>query len=368
MSNITKKQRNELITKISKLERYLKENSAPELFLQILNDIKQEFLQEKYGLVFEDHVEDVAENNNTMLVEKNGLCIENGGQVNLIIEGENLVVLKLLKEDYEGRIDVICIDPPYNTSMEWLNYDDHEYVDEKDSYIHSKWLSFMKKRLNIAYELLSDNGIMFINIDENETGTLLLLCHQLFGKNNVDVLIWPKTDPRFDKNRVEKPFRDIKIIHEYVFVCFKNREQIRLNKIMQPALVDGKWIDSSTNMETIVQGLGTTSSAKDELAEVFGDRYRFQTPKPMRLIKEFVRAASNPNSVILDFFAGSGTTGHAVMDLNKEDNGNRIFILVNNNENNICREITYERLKWAIEKEEYPENLKYFTMAYGDRI
>jgi adenine specific DNA methylase Mod len=332
MSNITKKQRYELITKISKLERYLKENSAPERFLQILNDIKQEFLQDKYGLVFEDHVEDVAENKNTMLVEKNGLCIENGGQVNLIIEGENLVVLKLLEN------------------------------------IHSKWLSFMKNRLNIAYELLSDNGIMFINIDENETGTLLLLCHQLFGENNVDVLIWPKTDPRFDKNRVEKPFRDIKIIHEYVFVCFKNREQIRLNKIMQPALVDGKWIDSSANMETIVQGLGTTSSAKDELAEVFGDRYRFQTPKPMRLIKEFVRAASNLDSVILDFFAGSGTTGHAVMDLNKEDNGNRIFILVNNNENNICREITYERLKWAIEKEKYPVNLKYFTIAYGDRI
>ena len=107
MSNITKKQRYELITKISKLERYLKENSAPERFLQILNDIKQEFLQDKYGLVFEDHVEDVAENKNTMLVEKNGLCIENGGQVNLIIEGENLVVLKLLEKDYRGQIDVI---------------------------------------------------------------------------------------------------------------------------------------------------------------------------------------------------------------------------------------------------------------------
>ena len=366
MSNITKKHRDELISKLARLERYLKETSAPRWFLQILNDAKQKLLQRKYGLIFEDHVEDVAKNDNATLIEQTNLHIDKEGRINHLIEGENLVVLKLLNEDYQGRIDVICIDPPYNTGMKWLNYDDHEYISEEDSYSHSKWLSFMKNRLNISYELLSDNGVMFINIDENETGTLLLLCHQLFGENNVDVLIWPKTDPMFDKNRAEKPFRDIKIIHEYVFVCFKNRKQTRLNKIMLPVLADGKWIDSFANMETIMHGLGTTSSAKDELAEVFGDRYRFQTPKPMRLIKEFVRAASNLDSLILDFFAGSGTTGHAVMDLNNEDGGRRRFILVNNNENNICREIAYERLKWVIEKERYQESLKYFTIDYGD--
>lgn len=368
MSNISRKHREQLVSKIFGLKRYLKENSASEHFLQLLDDIKQELVQEKNGLVFENHIEDAdyMDNDKAILIEQNDLRIENGGHINQLIEGENLIVLKLLKQNHRRGVDVICIDPPYNTGMSWLNYNDHEYVNEDDSYRHSKWLSFMKKRLDIAYELLSDAGVMFINIDENETGTLLLLCQQLFGENNVEVLIWPKTDPRFDKNRVEKPFRDIKVIHEYVFLCFKNREQTRLNKIFLPVLANGKWTDYSTNMESILRGMGTTSSAKDELAEVFGDRYRFQTPKPMRLIKEFVRTASKPDSVILDFFAGSGTTGHAVMDMNKEDGGRRRFILVNNNENNICRKVAYKRLQWAIENYKYSESLKYFKIAYKE--
>jgi adenine-specific DNA-methyltransferase len=115
-------------------------------------------------------------------------------------------------------------------------------------------------------------------------------------------------------------------------------------------------------MESILSGLGTTSSAKDELACVFGNRLRFRTPKPMRLIKELVRAASTELSFVLDFFAGSGITGHAVMDLNHEDGGKRRFILVNNNESNICREITYERLRWAI-SQGYDEGLRYFVLG-----
>jgi adenine-specific DNA-methyltransferase len=120
-------------------------------------------------------------------------------------------------------------------------------------------------------------------------------------------------------------------------------------------------------MESILKGYGTTSSAKDELGEIFGSRYLFQTPKPRKLIKELVRAAAGKNAFILDFFAGSGTTGHAVMDLNKEDNGKRRFILVTNNENGICRTITYERLKRALEKEKYEESLKYYKINYVPR-
>jgi len=108
--------------------------------------------------------------------------------------------------------------------------------------------------------------------------------------------------------------------------------------------------------------IGTTSSAKDELQEIFGSRDIYVTPKPRKMIKEFVRVAAGPNAIILDFFAGSGTTGHAVMDLNKEDGGKRKFILVTNNENNICIDITYERLKRVIYKENYTENLKYFKI------
>ena len=90
---------------------------------------------------------------------------------------------------------------------------------------------------------------------------------------------------------------------------------------------------------------GTNSSAKDELATIFGDRTYFQTPKPLKLLKELVRATTNKNSLVLDFFAGSGTTGHAVIELNKEDNGNRKYILISNNESNICKNITLKRIK-----------------------
>lgn len=362
MTNVIKNQRNELISKICELEIYLKKISAPEQFLQILNDIKQENTIQEYGLVFEEHIEGIAEMNDAKLVEQISLSIENGGQINQLIEGENLIALNLLKERYHGRIDVISIDPPYNTGMNSLNYNDHNYIDKEDSYIHSKWLSFMKNRLDIAYELLSDNGVVFINIDENEIGTLLLLCHQIFGEKNVDVLIWPKTNSRFDQNRVEKKFHNIKIVHEYVLVCFKDKIKTHFNKIMLPTLIDGEWVDSSADMETIIKGLGTTSSAKDELTDIFGDRYRFQTPKPVRLIKEFIRATSRLDSIILDFFAGSGTTGLAVMDLNKEDDGNRMFILVTNNENEICREITYARLKKTIESKHYQASIKYYKI------
>lgn len=107
-----------------------------------------------------------------------------------------------------------------------------------------------------------------------------------------------------------------------------------------------------------IDDLGTTSSAKDELAYILGDRAIFSTPKPVKLIKEFVRAGSNKNSIVLDFFAGSGTTGHAVMDLNQEDNGQRKFILITNNESNICQKVTIPRIKKAIEKFGFNEEIE----------
>lgn len=363
MSNITQMRKKDLISKISELETYLENTSAPEYYLQVVHQTKEEIEKDNYGLVFEEYTEEQVVNENLNLVEDKDLLIANGSRVNWLIEGENLEALSILKKKYNGNIDVICIDPPYNTGMDWLNYSDHGYSNDEDSYFHSKWLSFMKNRLEYAYDLLSNDGALFINIDEHETGTLLLLCHQIFGENNVDVLIWPKTDPDFDKNRVEKPFKNIKMAHEYIFVCFKNKESTNFNKIMLPLAVDGKRVTKLSDMETVLKGLGTTSSAKDELGQILGDRYCFQTPKPMLLIKELVRASSKSDSIVLDFFTGSGTTGHAVMDLNREDQGERMFILVNNNENNICRDITYRRLKTVIEKENYAECLRYFRVA-----
>ncbi|OLS22511.1 MAG: Type III restriction-modification system EcoPI enzyme mod [Candidatus Heimdallarchaeota archaeon LC_3] len=289
------------------------------------------------------------------LIEEKNLEIINGNRNNLLFEGENLFCLQFLEEDYKEKIDVICIDPPYNTGMISLTYDDNKFLDRNDSNNHNKWLTFIQKRFKASYILLASEGVMFINIDEHEIANLLLLCYDIFGKKNVDVLIWPKTDPVFDQNRIEKLFHNIKIVHEYILVCFKNKALITFNLIKS---FDNQFRD----METIMKGFGTTSSAKDELYKLFGDRNLFQTPKPMRLLKELVRAASKKDSIILDFFAGSGTTGHAVMDLNKEDGGDRRFILVNNNENEICRNITYPRLKKVIEEEDYKENLKYFKL------
>ena len=228
----------------------------------------------QYGLSFKKFEEKVPDG--AYLLEVKELSLDFGEDINQIIEGENLIALVLLSRDYSGKIDVICIDPPYNTGMEWLTFSDHKHFEEGDDDSHSRWLSFMKKRLDMAYDLMSKNGVLFVNIDENETGSLLLLCHQIFGDDNVDVLIWPKTDTRFDANRVEKPFREIKIVHEYIFACFKDRGNTHLNKIMQPTFKDGRYIDVPSTLETILKGLGTTSSAKDEIGQIFGDRLKFQ--------------------------------------------------------------------------------------------
>ncbi len=103
--------------------------------------------------------------------------------------------------------------------------------------------------------------------------------------------------------------------------------------------------EKETNVPDVFDCFGTTSSAKDEICELFGTREYFSTPKPVKLIKEFVRATTNKDSIVVDFFAGSGTLGHAVYDLNKEDGGNRHFVLISNNESDICRKVTKKRME-----------------------
>ena len=291
------------------------------------------------------------------LIERKDLRLGNSNINNMIIEGENLTAINYLKDEFKEKIDVIYIDPPYNTNVKKLSYKD-DFIDLKFSNSHYSWISFMKQRLNIAYQLLSSNGVMYISIDDVEFAYLLLLCNDLFGEENIKTLIWPKVNPFFDQNRIEKPIVNIKSEHEYIITCFKNFKNTKLNHIKHPKLENNKWVEKECFLKTILDNLGTTSSAKDELAKIFGDRYKFLTPKPMKLIKELIRAASNKDSFVLDFFAGSGTTGHSVLDLNQEDGGKRKFILINNNENNICREITYERIKRVNKKN---IGIKYFT-------
>lgn len=132
---------------------------------------------------------------------------------------------------------------------------------------------------------------------------------------------------------------------------------------MQPVWYGSKYVDRLQPLETIIDDMGTNSSAKDELEDIFGERNLFQTPKPVKMIKELIRAASGKQSVVMDFFAGSGTTGQAVMELNMEDGGSRKFILITNDENNICKRITLPRLQKVVALYGYQEEIQFKSMV-----
>ena len=258
---------------------------------------------------------------------------------NIIFESDNLIAMEKLLSQYRGKIDVMPIDPPYNTNIRGIGYQDYD----------TEWLGFMKQRLVLARALLSEMGVVFIHIDECEFASLYNLCGNIFGYDNLMSMIWKKTNELFDKNRKEKPLESgIRRTHEFVVVCFKNRAKTVLNPIKQPCLVNGELVEIEKPLETILDFLGTTSSAKDEIEQLLGDRSIFSTPKPVKLIKELIRSATNKDSIVMDFFAGSGTTGHATMELNKEDGGERKFILITNNESNICQKVTIPRIKAAM--------------------
>ena len=200
---------------------------------------------------------------------------------------------------------------------------------------------FMFTRIKLAYELLSNDGFLVMNIDEGEVHTLTKICKKLFYK--VKVHKWEKIHPYFDKNRIVNPNKKL-VKYEYIIVCFKSKDS-KLNDLKQPFLDGDILKERDSKMPNIFRCFGTNSSAKDEIAAIFGNRTYFQTPKPLKLLKELVRATTNKESIVLDFFAGSGTTGHAVIDLNKEDNGNRKYILISNNESDICKNVTLKRIR-----------------------
>ena len=185
--NISKEKREELLREVAEIRSKLLDNKDEntEKLLVYLSNIEKDIDGKKYGLVFEEHreaVDELLENNVPVLIEDEGLKIDNGGQQNFLIEGDNLASLKLLEKTHKGAIDLIYIDPPYNTGHEFI-YDD-ECVGSEDSYKHSKWISFMAKRLEIARNLLSDDGVIFISIDDNEQSNLKLLCDSIFDNNN----------------------------------------------------------------------------------------------------------------------------------------------------------------------------------------
>ena len=408
----------------------------------------------KYGLVWEDKPEDVEERLREelpVLVERNddkvhSIISDNTDAPNhIIIEGDNLEALSTLAYTHAGKIDVIYIDPPYNTGNKDFIYND-SYVDSEDSYRHSKWLSFMSKRLRIAKKLLSDRGVIFISIDDNEQANLKLLCDEIFGVSNfVSIFLWRKKSttsnvrgaevsslcdynlcykkspaakiaPRI-KSKEDRnfPFHDelgnyrTTVIEKKDAGAYqrdsmkfpilghmprpgkrwqigeqKARELERLCRFIYDGekivlkVYDFEQVDTTSAQPNLLLEHGTTdNSARLVNNEILGIPELFSNPKPVELISHFVNIGGNTNSYILDFFAGSGTTLHAVMQLNAEDGGKRTCILCTNNENGICENVTYERNKRVINGYTKPNgeaveglhdnNLRYYRTAFVGR-
>lgn len=280
---------------------------------------------------------------NNAFINTNVKVIKRETRSNYVIESDNLYSLKSMQESYKGKIDSILIDPPYNSHIDYIGYKDGNYEEG--------YYNFMAERIALAYNLLSPNGILVINIDEGEVKGLTNLVKDIFGKENVSVSKWKKLHPKFDMNRDVNPNKK-KVLYEYIILCKKNKDTV-LNPIMQPYFEGEELKEKESSWPKVWDLFGTTSSAKDELKVIFGDRKVFSTPKPVKLIKEFVRATTKKNSIVLDFFAGSGTVGQAVVELNKEDNGNRNLILISNNESNICKDITVKRLEVVTKEFEF---------------
>jgi adenine-specific DNA-methyltransferase len=445
-TNISKQKREDLLNKIKEIRTFI--STAPQdentgKLLSYLSDLEKDVNGKKYGLVFEEHreeIDEVLDSNTPVLTEEKDLFIDNGGQMNFLIEGDNLASLKLLEKTHKGKIDLIYIDPPYNTMSTGFTYSD-ALVDKGDNYRHSKWISFMKPRLEIARTLLSTTGCIFISIDDNEFAALKLVCDDVFGwQNFVTSCMWQKI------HSIKNDAKYISVNHDYIFVYAKNIDLLKFNlldrtdemnkryknpdsdprgpwqsgdlvanevrangnyDVIGPTgkifnVPDGKhWVYSEENMRKLIldnriwfgkngtsfprkkryltevqQGrtpdswwtssdVGHNQEGARELKSIFEGKAVFTNPKPTRLIERIIKMGSKNDSVILDFFAGSGTTGHSVLKYNSNNNGsNRRFILCTNNENNICRGVTYERIKRVIDKEGYTASLKYYKIDY----
>ena len=271
---------------------------------------------------------------NNIIKNSPTMIISREHRSNYVIESDNLFTLQTMNHSLKGQIKSILIDPPYNSHIEGIGY--------KDEAFDHGYLDFMKKRIQLSFDLLSDDGFLIINIDKGEIKELARLCKQHF-KNLVKIHKWEKLHPFFDKNRNVDPSKK-KVKYEYIIICRKTKAAV-FNAIKQP-YIEGETIkEKDGKIPKVFRCFGTNSSAKDEMKEIFGSRDYFRTPKPLKLMKELIRATTSKDSIVLDFFAGSGTVGHAVVDLNHEDGGRRNYYLVSNNESDICRKVTLNRMQ-----------------------
>ena len=197
-TNISKKKRDDLLDKIKQIRAFIA--AAPQdentgNLLSYLSELEKDVNGKKYGLVFEEHreeIDEVLDTHTPVLTEDADLFIDHGGQMNFLLEGDNLAALKLLEKTHRGKIDLIYIDPPYNRGKTDFVYDD-DFVVNEDTFRHSKWISFMKSRLEAAKRLLTEAGLVFISIDDNEVAALKLLCDEVFGADFfINLFVWQR--------------------------------------------------------------------------------------------------------------------------------------------------------------------------------
>ena len=483
MENLSKRKRDEMIAFLE----FLKKQHSDDDSLMAINSIERELTAKKYGLIWEEHQEEVDKKMETHIPvfsevpEYEVMEDEHNTTFNFLLEGDNLHSLKLLEKTNRGKVNIIYIDPPYNTGNKDFVYND-EFVGREDLFRHSTWLSFMSERLRIAYKLLSKDGVIFVSIDDNEQAQLKLLMDEIFSEDNF-IMCMPrltkksgKTTSAYAKNHdyilvYTKRDQDIFVMEEHEDNAFKyadeyieERGKYKLNQTLDynslsyspsldyPLEIEGevfypggskelweerqrgkhrradwawRWskklfqfgydngfvvikrkkdgsariytktylnakIGKNSNGDFIIEHnkrVKATSSieyidnkysndnAKKDLS-IFGLGDKFDYSKPVELIKKLIKAYYKNNALVLDFFAGSGTTAQAVLELNKEDSGSRRFILCTNNENNICREVTYQRIKsiltgTMISEGEYSKkikgNLKYYVTDFVDK-
>ncbi len=454
-TNLSKIRREKMLKTISEIKKSIYDEST----LNNLSLIESELNSKKYGLIWEEHEERVDVELGSQIpvfVESKmqEIKLSNNDKYNFLLEGDNLHSLYLLEKTHKNKIDVIYIDPPYNTGKDDFRYDD-KMIGEDDLFRHSKWISFISKRLEQSKKLLKDDGIIFISIDDNEQATMRLICDDIFGENNrVATFVWKKRYQgakekhivvvqeyilMYCKNKDLLPTLFVSSDEEYAKKYFKNSDEwgsyrtqpLEAGKSMDdrpnlrfPIMApDGtevypkrQWIwgkehvdegikkhvigfskakngswnvfikqylhnedgeQRKTKMFSIIDGIYTQHGTK-EIENIFGDGNVFKFPKPSKLIKRLLELTNYKHDpLILDFFAGSGTTAHAVLEMNNEDNGKRQFILCTNNENNICEDITYQRIKTVITGKRLDgsnyssgikSNLKYYKTAYVPRI
>ena len=362
---------------------------------------------------------------------------EKGKLVNLLIEGDNYHTLAVLNFTHFQSVDLIYIDPPYNTGNKDFKYND-KFVDIEDPFRHSKWLSFMEKRLKLAFNLLKDTGAIFISIDDHEVAQLKMLCDEVFGERNfVDLITWEKKSSA----KGVPPKNMLVNVHEYILAYkksdafsfvgeprsqkdFSNRDNDPRgpwrNTNIKSTIKDKSAAFTITDPDTGNTFTDTWAYSKVELDRLIGEKYLifpkqkngqvrkkefynefknknipvksswglfdnqkntemlkgllgdvvFLNPKPLQLLTYLLRSTVEKDAIILDFFAGSGTTGHAVLKLNKEDGGNRQFILCTNDEelgntgekikHRICTDVCYPRLQKVIKgyKDTSGENIE----------